>query len=46
MEGGKPEKYVVVLFGPTGRRTYMNFIGERSVWAGLKQRIRAPAGRL
>jgi hypothetical protein len=31
MEGGKPEKYEVVLFGPDGRRTYMNFIGEQSV---------------
>ena len=31
MEGGKPEKYDVVLFGPDGRRTYMSFIGEQSV---------------
>ena len=31
MEGGKPEKYDVVLFGPDGQRTYMSFIGERSV---------------
>ena len=31
MEGGKPEKYDVVLFGPDGRRTYVSFIGERSV---------------
>jgi hypothetical protein len=31
MEGGKPEKYEVVLFGPDGRRTYMSFIGEQSV---------------
>ena len=31
MEGGKPEKYDVVLFGPAGRRTYMSFIGEQSV---------------
>jgi hypothetical protein len=31
MEGGKPEKYDVVLFDPAGRRTYMSFIGERSV---------------
>jgi hypothetical protein len=31
MEGGAPEKYDVVLFGPDGRRTYMSFIGERSV---------------
>ncbi len=29
MEGGKPEKYDVVLFGPDVRRTYMSFIGER-----------------
>jgi len=31
MEGGKPEKYDVVLFGQNGRRTYMSFIGEQSV---------------
>jgi hypothetical protein len=31
MEGDKPEKYDVVLFGPDGRRTYVSFIGERSV---------------
>jgi hypothetical protein len=31
MEGGKPEKYDVVLFGPDGRLTYMSFIGEQSV---------------
>ena len=31
MEGGNPEKYDVVLFGPTGRRTYLSFIGERAV---------------
>ena len=31
MEGGMPERYDVVLFGPNGRRTYMSFIGERSV---------------
>ena len=31
MEGGKPEKYDVVLFGPDVRRTYMSFIGERRV---------------
>src|SRR5262249_36781906 len=31
MEGGKPEKYDLVLFGPAGRRTYMSFIGEQSV---------------
>jgi hypothetical protein len=31
MEGGKPEKYDVILFGPDGRRTYMSFIGEQSV---------------
>jgi hypothetical protein len=31
MEGGKPEKYDVVLFGQDGRRTYMSFIGEQSV---------------
>jgi hypothetical protein len=31
MEGGRPEKYDVILFGPDGRRTYMSFIGEQSV---------------
>jgi hypothetical protein len=31
MEGGRPEKYDVVLFTPNSRRTYMSFIGERSV---------------
>ena len=31
MEGGRPETYDVVLFGPDGRRTYMSFIGEQSV---------------
>jgi hypothetical protein len=31
MEGGTPEKYDVVLFGPNVRRTYMSFVGERSV---------------
>jgi hypothetical protein len=31
MEGGKPEKFDVVLFGPNGRRTYMSFVGDQSV---------------
>jgi hypothetical protein len=31
MEGGTPERYAVVLFGPDGRRTYMEFEGTRSV---------------
>jgi hypothetical protein len=31
MEGGSPEKYDVVLFGPNGRRTYMSFVGEQGV---------------
>jgi len=31
MEGGTPERYDVVLFGPAGRRTYMTFIGDQSV---------------
>jgi len=31
MEGGRPEKYDVVLFGPDGQRTYMSFIGEQSL---------------
>ena len=29
MEGGSPEKYEVVLFGPSGRRSYMRFLGGR-----------------
>jgi hypothetical protein len=29
MEGGKPEKYEVVLFGPNGRRIYMSFVGDQ-----------------
>jgi len=31
MEGGSPEPYEVVLFEPTGRRTYMRFIGDRAL---------------
>jgi hypothetical protein len=31
MEGAKPEKYDVVLFGPSVRRTYMSFVGEQPV---------------
>jgi hypothetical protein len=31
MESGAPERYAVVLFGPDGRRTYMEFEGVRSV---------------
>jgi hypothetical protein len=31
MEGGKPEKYDVILFGPDGWRTYMSFIGEQRI---------------
>jgi hypothetical protein len=31
MEGGRPEKYDVVLFGQNSRRTYMSFIGKQSV---------------
>jgi hypothetical protein len=31
MEGGRPEKYDVVLFGPNSRRTYLSFIGEQTV---------------
>src|SRR6266702_4673158 len=27
MEGGVPQKYEVVLFGPTGRRPFMQFVG-------------------
>ena len=31
MEGGNPEPYEVVLFGPAGRRSYMRFIGEKAL---------------
>jgi hypothetical protein len=31
MEGGAPEKYEVVLFGPSGRRAYMRFLGSSAV---------------
>jgi hypothetical protein len=31
MEGGTPERYDVILFGPMGRRTYMSFVGDRNV---------------
>ena len=31
MEGGAPEKYEVVLFGKSGRRSYMRFLGSSAV---------------
>jgi hypothetical protein len=31
MEGGSPEPYEVVLFGPAGRGTYMRFVGDRAL---------------
>jgi hypothetical protein len=31
MEGGTPEPYEVVLFGPAGRRSYMRFVGEEAI---------------
>jgi hypothetical protein len=31
MEGGRPEPYEVVLFGPAGRRIYMRFVGDRAL---------------
>jgi hypothetical protein len=31
MEGGTPEPYEVVLFGPAGRRSYMRFVGEKVI---------------
>ena len=27
MEGGVPQEYEVVLFGATGRQTFMHFVG-------------------
>ena len=29
MEGGRPEQYKVVLFGPDGHRSYMRFFGDQ-----------------
>ena len=31
MEGGTPEIYTVILFGPNGRQNYMRFLGNRAV---------------
>jgi hypothetical protein len=31
MEGGNPEPYEVAVFGPTGRRSYMRFVGETAL---------------
>ena len=31
MEGGSPERYDVMLFGPSGRRSYMRFLGSTAV---------------
>ena len=31
MEGGPPQAFTVLLFGPEGTKPYMRFIGERSV---------------
>jgi hypothetical protein len=31
MEGGTPEPYDVVLFGPAGRRSYMRFLGDKPI---------------
>ena len=31
MEGGTPQQYEVVLFGPAGRRSYMRFLGDRAL---------------
>jgi hypothetical protein len=31
MEGGNPEQYDVVLFGPAGRRSYMRFLGDKAL---------------
>ncbi len=31
MEGGTPEPYEVVLFGPAARRSYMRFVGEKAL---------------
>lgn len=31
MEGGTPETYDVVLFGSSGRKPYMRFVGDRAI---------------
>lgn len=31
MEGGRPQPYDVVLFGPSERRIYMRFVGEQQI---------------
>jgi hypothetical protein len=31
MEGGTPESYDVILFGPADRRTYMRFLGDKAI---------------
>lgn len=31
MEGGKPQPYAVVLFGPDGQRPYMRFLGSQEI---------------
>ena len=31
MEGGRPEPYDVVMFGPSGQRNYMRFVGEQII---------------
>jgi hypothetical protein len=31
MEGGTPELYDVIVFGPTGRKTFMRFLGKQFV---------------
>jgi hypothetical protein len=31
MEGGKPQRYDVVLFGPNGRQPFMHFVGTENV---------------
>lgn len=29
--GGKPQQYSVILFGPNGRRAYMQFVGSEAL---------------
>jgi hypothetical protein len=31
MEGGNPEQYEVILFGPAVKRSYMQFVGEKAL---------------
>jgi len=48
MEGGVPQRYEVVLFGPTGQRPFMRFVGAQSSKDGPNKGALAimPAGKI